>query len=254
MLSGRNQQCGHTLCDNGRREHIPNPYSQPPSLKPMAMILLAGTVEERRFVPYSMLRIRASALQLCWTCSIWADIDAGSFAQALEKFFCSIGRDVYWDCRHDSIFGGDRTARDVWVKKQLQEPHPTAVPPNSRKSFGWIVDPEYPWDRHEDCCLHRLDGTGRLANDPSKGLQALVYKAKKACVWEGRSLGAPTMSRTNALSENDGSLIVSPLALFTCLQWLEDEAHLERLEFKDKGNVRNALAHLLGEVCTQCCG
>ncbi|KAJ9635139.1 hypothetical protein H2199_008625 [Coniosporium tulheliwenetii] len=56
------------------------------------------------------------------------------------------------------------------------------------------------------------------------------------------------MSRTNALSENDGSLIVSPLALFTCLQWLEDEAHLERLEFKDKGNVRNALAHLLGEA------
>lgn len=80
----------------------------------------------------------------------------------------------------------------------------------------------------------------------SKGLQAVLDEVGGTRPWV-RPVGGPI--KTTQLLENDGSLIISPLTLFTCLQWTKAWSDRAELGVGDERNLRNALAHQVQEVC-----
>ncbi|KAG4436892.1 hypothetical protein IFR05_007618 [Cadophora sp. M221] len=192
-------------------------------------------------VPSSSINMPLAARSLCNRLPIWAKPDRMAILATLNKYIISTRGSMYW---HVNYQGNPRRQR--YCSDRNVEAEAKGVPSiDTLAEYPrcWAMDHKIDLENSKEHVLHTMPSLYQFPND-AEGMDSIISTVVNTFItptgtFEG---GGPGPEKEEA------ALILLPLALQSCIRWLEDPYFFHSLEFDDQSCTRGALRFQLHEV------
>ena len=177
-------------------------------------LLTWDSPENCKGLPYTKLKLREAILSLCQTCQTWATCEEQILLKSLDELLQSRSKFMAYDKNGDF-----------------------------RKSFGAeLLEPRLGWT-----WLFGKGTSGLVLDEDWKvGPNDLRLHEGKFCWWQWRVDG--TVDFPMAVKPRDGHLVILPVALEMCIDWVKRPELFDEYTSAQKIDARFAVGHQLREV------
>ena len=189
---------------------------EPGTKKSMGLGLLTlDSPDDCKALPYTKLRIRSAALQLCQTSQVWKHPGGPGFLRLLYDLFQSTSNILVYD--KNKALGTDLTQSSLQPKL----------------GWTWLADQRAAASSGSTISASRLRSRGPLQG--------------KKCWFEWTPDGPG--DEALPILPGSGNLILLSSAFDICAEWLANEKLVDKLASEQKAEARANLGHQLDEVC-----
>lgn len=190
----------------------------------------------------STIKLSLAAKSLCECSSVWANLDEYRILASLKKYLASKNAPMFWHMNQNA-YPSDRYAN---LSDRYANPSDAPILsslPSGREAQSWAADHTNNIENSKAHVLHKMTKLCKLADDAAGMDSILRYISSDYVsatrVWDGGGPGP---------AKEEGALIILPLALRSCIRWLEDPSFFHTLGFDQKSYARGALRYQLHEV------